>query len=124
MIAGSDGNVDRKEIQVLKKTLTSIGQHPNALFQMSLLLMIPELEKAFDEYVNTPLVPIRLAAELVRMNKMVRQHFPEDAKGFATALYDFGVKIASASGGVFGFGNKISKKEEEVLRIIKGALEL
>ncbi len=46
----------------------------------------------------------------------------EDSKVIGAFLYKLGEEIASASGGFMGFGSKISKKEAEILDLLRTLL--
>ena len=65
---------------------------------------------------------ITIPLTLVKARVAAEEMSSEQAGGFCQVLYDMSEKIASASGGILGFGNKIGKEESAALRLIKTVL--
>ena len=108
-VAWADGDVDEKERAAILEAAEEVGVHkgsPSADLLNEWLKFKPDREilKAWKEYVAA------LSATLP----------DEDSKKLRSALLTLSRAVAEASGGVLGFGHKISKAEREVLDELEG----
>ena len=108
-VAWADGDVDANERAAILEAAEEVGIHkgsPSADLLKEWLKFKPDREilKAWKEYVEA------LSSALS----------PEESKRLRAALLTLSRSVAEASGGVLGFGGKISKAEREVLDELEG----
>jgi hypothetical protein len=108
-VAWADGDVDAKERAAILEAAEEVGVgkgSPSADLLNEWLKFKPDREilKAWKEYVQA------LSSTLS----------PEESRRLRSALLTLGRSVAEASGGVLGFGGKISKAEREVMDEFEG----
>lgn len=108
-VAWADGDVDEKERTAILEAAEEVGVHkasPSADLLEDWLKVKPDREilEAWKEYVDA------LSAALSA----------EEAKKFRSSLLTLSRAVAEASGGVLGFGPKISRAEKAVLDELEG----
>ncbi|MEM8593344.1 MAG: hypothetical protein AAGF06_00810 [Pseudomonadota bacterium] len=122
LVAGADGEVDKKEIVKFMKIMAG-----KTSFEHPLLNQIIETVRDDMEEMSMSMQKegVNYLEELEAVRAIVdRSLTPEQANAFKISLFKLGQQIAEASGGLFGFGAKIGKEEEMVLRVIAGTLEI
>jgi hypothetical protein len=115
LVAGADEEIDRKE---------------QAAFEN--LLRLPVCRDTFGSALFKSLIYFRPAsagddeghrlndAYLTQTRAILHQHLsPEQFNEFRDDVLTFGSIIAAASGGVLGFGNRISKEEKVALKLLE-----
>lgn len=115
-VGGADGKVDQKEREALRTALSEIRVHGVAavVFRSAL--------DDFDAFAAKALAqpgldPLRAVAAVLDA------HFdPMDSEALKDALIHAGERIAEASGGVLGFGSRVSGEEKIALREVGRAL--
>ena len=120
MVAGADGVVDRKEIATIQNLLQ--GQQSCANPALAKILGIARLswDQIAKELQEEALPPLFYFALLMS----VLEKFPDhEAAQIKAGFLTISQAIAESSGGFFGFGSKVSKKEQGVLDFLKSALE-
>lgn len=108
-VAWADGDVDDKERAAILEAAEETGvrkDSPGAALLNEWLKFKPDRDiiRAWKEYVGA------LCANLSK----------DEAKRFRSTLLDRSRKVAQASGGVLGFGRKISKAEQSALDELEG----
>lgn len=121
LVAAADGNVDDKELADFEKMIGASSVFPSELFQKAIRDMRPRLQDYLSEMATEE---VDHEAELKRLNDTLDEQYRAEAKSFKLSLFGLATKIAEASGGFLGVGNKISKEEEEALKTIALALGL
>lgn len=115
-VAGADGRIDRKEVETFQKLMvlsTAAQLFKSPLFQA--LVVFGEnagsetsLSEASLEWFENGFA--------TNAAHLVRQHCPRRERSeFAADVHTLAVAIGNASGGLFGFGNKLSRSEREVI---------
>ncbi len=126
VVAGADGEVDKKEIAAFQKKLVEgvVGASDSAIMQLALVRASSDLEQRLGNLSQQK--PDDLARLIASSRQVVSAGAGADeAAAYATALYAIGEAVASASGGgLFGFGSKIGKEERAVLDGIRTLLQL
>lgn len=112
LVAASDGKVDKKELANFQKVVLGSGKLPSPLLQKAIADMLPNLERYLAELTSGKFDYI---GELKRIGEYVDTNHPSEAQTFKMSLLGLGKLIAESSGGFFGFGNKMSKNEEQAL---------
>ena len=120
-VAASDGKIEKKEAETFVKSLTSGELLENPLMNRIVTNVIHDIPgimaSIFSGEAPSP------AVELLQVRLVVDERMPADqADGFKRALLTLGHSIASASGGLFGFGSKVSKEEKQALAAIATCL--
>lgn len=111
-VAWADGVVDEKERKMLNKMATARGVEEGTKVYTFFQRLINEQPSA-DFFQRSMSV----------VGRIIRR-FPEDVQTDSLKdLSDFCVAVAEASGGVMGFGNKVSDEERTLLREIAGELQ-
>ncbi len=108
-VAWADGDVDEKERAAILEAAEEVGVEkgsPSADLLKEWLKFKPDREvlKVWKEYVAA------LSATLPA----------EESEKFRSALLNLSRAVAQASGGVLGFGSKVSKAERAVLDELEG----
>ncbi|BCS97046.1 hypothetical protein DSLASN_26780 [Desulfoluna limicola] len=113
IVSAADGTIDKKEIKAFGKVLGN-QSHPLTL---ELLASMPDAPHAIiQELLKNPLA---MAERLESIVTDIDDKLPRtDALLFKVALFNIGQEVAEASGGFFGFGKKISKKEKAALTTV------
>lgn len=122
LVAAADGKVDDKEIKEFIKLLTNPGTLENPLLHKVITSTIgsageylTQVLSRSDDYIQ----------ELEKLKRIVDDNLPDsEAREFKMALLQLGKQIAAASGGFFGFGNKISKQKKMALAAIAICLDI
>lgn len=123
LVAGIDGNIDKKEIKAFMNSLKKRATDENKLVSTIFLLAATRLDsdiKSLAEQKGGAMIMIPVS--LMQARKAAEEDYPQDARGFCEVLLDMSTKIASASGGFLGFGNKIGKEEQAALNLIETVL--
>jgi hypothetical protein len=124
LVAGADGNVDKKEIGAFQKGLVGgvLGASNSEIMQQALLHVSKDLDDRLD-------VLTRQSGEAIAKMLFTAQQYvragagPEAAQLFSNALCSLGEQVANASGGGFlGLGSKIGKEEKAILSQIRHIL--
>lgn len=107
--AAADGKVDKKEREQFIRFMSDYTEERSPLFQRAVTAMRPKINQYFA-YLSSPEFDEHESLDLIQ--KTVDAQFTEnEARSFKVALLDLGKSIADASGGFFGFGDKISEEE-------------
>lgn len=117
MVAEADGAVDRKEIASIQNLLHSHQSSPNPVLAKILGIDRGSLDHIARQLQEEALPPLFHFPLLMAVLKKFPDHEAAQIKaGFLTIAQ----VVAESSGGLFGFGSKVSKKE--VLDSLKSAL--
>ena len=120
MVAAADGDVDDHEWIEFQEKMDDYHDFSSELFRRAVTAMLPRLNMYFG-YLASPDFRPREALESIR--DTLALNYPEnDAREFKNELVDLGRKIAEASGGFLGFGDKVSDEEITVLTEITSVL--
>ena len=119
MVAGADGSVDKKEIATIQNLLGSHQSCPLPAFARILGIAQASLQHIGRELQEENIPPLVHIALL----KGVLEKFPEaEAAQLRSGFLAIAQAVAESSGGLFGFGSKVSKSEQGVLDFLKVAL--
>ncbi|MEO7098584.1 MAG: hypothetical protein ABI162_04425 [Luteolibacter sp.] len=119
LVAGADGSVDRKEIAAIRNLLANTQSFPHPVLAKIMGIARTSLEHIAQQLQEEGLPPMIHFALLLG----VLRKFPEDEAAHIKAGFLASANaVAEASGGFFGFGSKVSKREKEVLDFLKGIL--
>ncbi|MDA8018845.1 MAG: hypothetical protein MPN21_15495 [Thermoanaerobaculia bacterium] len=122
-IAGADGSVDGKEIRAFQRSLLSDLDDSTMAMGISIAYAVNHFEKLTKSLVESG--PETMLLVVAAARQQVENLFDADeARTYAERLYGMAEDVAKASGGFFGFGNKISKEEATALRMLKKLLSL
>lgn len=123
MVVAAEGQVDEREIELFEKLLNHPDQAPSPLVSKIIGITQRNLECFIDEILTSETTPPMQLLEICSL--LASDKLPaHDGKNFAKFLYHFAEDVASASGGLFGLGPRISKDEAEVLRSLRMLLLL
>lgn len=105
-VAWSDGKIQHRERATILKILADRGvkEDDQAFILVEALLE----ERPSDEFLD----------EVLEVLSLIAKERPEIVNNLA----EFSVAIASASGGIFGFGSKISAEERDIINSIAEGL--
>jgi len=116
LVAAADGKIDKKEMKACSDVLSDLAsqqEHPLTAKMMQSALL------------NLPIVIPRLLSsenpmeELLNANILINEKIGgEDAKIMKNSVLVMAKKIAEASGGFLGFGNKIDEDEKQALQLL------
>lgn len=122
MVACSDGKLDQKEVAKFVELLAGSGKYDNPLFTRIVTNVITDIPAMLNAVLGEQ---PDISAQLREVRRVVdaRAGF-EAGEAFAHVLLSMGHDIASASGGFFGFGSKISKDEKAALAHLAACLGL
>lgn len=113
IVAAADGKVDRKEVAGLLRLLTDAEHYGSPLLIRIVTNIIDKLDVMAASLGEQGL---NFALELVMVASIVDERMPAaEALAFKRALLTVAEDIAKASGGLFGFGSRISKAERTAL---------
>ncbi|HBE67033.1 MAG TPA: hypothetical protein DDW52_02690 [Planctomycetaceae bacterium] len=123
LIAGADGNIDKKEISDFENSLSKNSRHSNPLVQSIFSAAHSRIQKDLVEILesaksNAGALLIRLAA----CKAIAVEKAPEHADEFFELLIEMSTPVAAASGGFMGFGSKIGKQEKTMLSALEQLL--
>lgn len=122
LISAADGKIDRKEVIEFAKI---IGNPDNQVNPVLKAVLSDISDSAAELLVEMAAEGLNYELELQKLQVAVDQCLPsDDANDFKKALWELGEKIASASGGFWGFGSKISKEETMALDAIADILKI
>ena len=121
LIAGADGDLDQKELKAAAGIIMAKANHP------TLGAIFLDAGRSMPAYAQQLLgpgsSPQALFGALTDACRAVReQHGPQALATFKTQILELATAVASASGGLFGFGSKIDKQEEAMIEAIAHAL--
>ncbi len=119
IISAADGKIDKKEIKTFFTEVMKFATSPNTLVRDVFSSTPSRFEEFADEFMQNP---GNALLKLVHIRQLAEAHHSKHADGFCTALNEMSKNIASASGGFFGFGSKISKDEQSALDVIRNML--
>jgi tellurite resistance protein len=122
LIAGADGNIDKKEFLAFAKMLMGLKHYDHDLINGVYKGTVDNIEDKFNQVIKN----LDLIIPNVKKIRTTLKGKVEDkiADEFCKSLLFVGVKVASATGGILGFGSKISKVEKEMLVRISTMLDL
>jgi hypothetical protein len=119
MVAGADGEVDRKEAVAIHQLLQSHQSCPNPVLAKILGIACGSLEHIAQKLQEEAMPPLFHFAILLGVLKKFPDH---EASQIKAGFLIIAQAVAESSGGFLGFGSKVSKKEKEVLDFLKSAL--
>ena len=120
MIAGADGNIDKKEAKSFLIEVVKYATHQNPLVRE----IFGSTPSRFAEHCNAISESAPLAVLKLALCKVAAETTnPDHAKEFCQVLFNMSKTIASSSGGFFSRG-KVSKDEQKVLDVIAQTLGL
>ena len=123
LVAAIDGTIDKKEIKAFVKDLQQQSNHGNELIKTVFQAAPARFENDVSQISELGGGAIlMLPLKLITARAYATEIAPELADEFCQTLYDLAVKVASASGGFLGFGNKIGKEEQSALDLLKTVL--
>lgn len=116
VVASADSVVDKKETTVLGHTDDFVAERLGSAFATTEEL--PEAVAAAED-LDWPQSPyVKRVAAIVRK-------LPADAhQAYSHAMLELALSVAGASGGVLGFGEKLSADERYAIRRVVSALDL
>lgn len=122
LVAGADGTVDKKEFMAFAKMLLGLKHFDHELIKSVYVGTVTDIETKFNAVVKN----FETILPNVKKIRAILKGKVDDkiADEFCKSLLFVGVKVASASGGILGFGSKISKVEKEMLVRISTMLDL
>jgi hypothetical protein len=117
-VAAADGSIDKKEAIAFAKILNRHGAVASPVFSRILQIAQANVDTFLNEMVASGVSP---ATELISLSALLLSgKIPQDeAVEIAKHLTELGKAIASASGGWFGMGAKISEDEAKALKLIE-----
>ncbi|MES2657886.1 MAG: hypothetical protein V4689_04670 [Verrucomicrobiota bacterium] len=119
LVASCDGSIDKKEMAQFGKLLTNHAKMPAPIVRKILNITTNNVAGMFESLgEKNPAIELIEVGVLLHSGKLPA----EDSKVIGAFLYKLGEEIASASGGFMGFGSKISKKEAEILDLLRTLL--
>lgn len=121
-VAAADGNVDEKEIEAFAKEMIEAPLYKSALAREVFQSIGSELKELLAKYKADPRNQLKHLTDVA--DALDRAVPAEDRDGFKKALITVALKVAQATGGVLGFGDKISKDEKTAIAAIGIALRL
>lgn len=113
MVACSDGKLDQKEVAKFVELLASSGKYENPLITRIITNVITDIPAMLNVVIQEQQDISTLLRDVRRI--VDARAGSEAGEAFAHVLLAMGHDIASASGGFFGFGSKISKDEKTAL---------
>ncbi len=119
IVSAADGKIDKKEIKTFFTEVVKFATDTNPLVREIFGSTPSNFEALAKEFMENPSMAV---VKVALIRSLAEEHHPQHAAGFCTALYEMSKNIASASGGFFGFGSKISKDEQAALNIIQTML--
>jgi uncharacterized tellurite resistance protein B-like protein len=121
-VAGSDGKVEEKEILAFAKEMMEAPLYKSSLAKEVFQSVATELNALLSKYKADQRNQLRHLTDVADV--LDRGVTVGDRDDFKKALVTVAIKVAQASGGVFGFGDKISKDEKSAIGAIGIALRL
>jgi hypothetical protein len=123
MVVAAEGQIAEREIELFEKLLNHPDQAPSPLVSKIISITQRNLECFIDEILTSETTPPMQMLEICSLlaSDKLGTH---DGKDYANFLYHFAEDVASASGGLFGLGPRISKDKAEVLRSLRMLLLL
>lgn len=121
-VATADGKVDKKEGRAFHKILAQAGDLSSQLLRQVLAQATDHAAQFIEALSSGKITPLE---ELESIKKIAGDRLDEEeANLFKKSLLAIGIRVAEASGGLFGFGSKISKQEKAALAALATTLEL
>jgi hypothetical protein len=122
LIAAADGVVETKELRSLAKVLARSAQYQSDLLHRLITNSVAHVPDFIQRLASGD---VDYLQELSKVRDIVDGRFsPSEAKGFKIALIALARDIAEASGGIVGFGDKISDEEKMALAAIIVCLQV
>lgn len=116
LVATADGKIDKKELAKFFSVISDLSNYKSPLTHKVITNIINDISKMVIEISHKEM---SYPAELAKLRVIIDDNLPaEEANKFKMDLVAMGKKIAEASGGFLGLGNKISKEEKTVLNAI------
>lgn len=113
IVAAADGQVDRKELAGFARLLTDAERYGNPLL---IRVVTNIIDKLATMAASLGAEDLNFGIELMKVAAIVDERLPAaEAQAFKRALLSVAEDIAKASGGLFGFGSRISKTERTAL---------
>jgi hypothetical protein len=107
--AAADDHVDDAEWDRFLRIMSDYNDYQSELFHRAVNAMRPRINQYFA-YLSSPEFDAQESLE--QISSTLDENYGEtEARQFKTTLLDLGKKIAEASGGFLGFGEKISEEE-------------
>lgn len=126
LVAGVDGDIDKKEILSFAEALAGHAAGDNTLIRETFAAAPEKFAQHLTDIIAEvgPGAAMLIPFQIKTAMQIAREQHPADADGFAQALYDVAYTVADASGGFFGLGSKISTQEKTALEMLEVALGL
>lgn len=122
IVAGADGKIDQKEVTAFKKLLVEGLLSDIELMKLVTNELLQDLEQLTGEVFAGQMDPNE-CMESIR-NAVDTELTKEEALAFKLALLTIGKKIAQASGGFLGLGNRICLSEKQAMAKLAAALHV
>ena len=122
IVAGADGRIDQKEVTAFKKLLVEGLLSDIELMKLITNELLQDLENLTSEVFSGNMDPNQ-CMESIR-NAVDVELTEEEALAFKLALLSIGKKIAKASGGFLGLGNRICLSEKQAMVTLAAALHV
>lgn len=120
LVAASDGKVDRKEIAAFGNQLVEADKYADPLLTRIVTNVVNDVAPMVAQVLEQP---PEFATELRQARALVDARIsPEAGRRFGEAVLAMARDVASASGGFFGFGSRISRTEQLALAVIADSL--
>jgi hypothetical protein len=119
-VAGADGKVDEKEISVFATEMMEAPLYKSDLAKEVFGTIFGQLAVLLEKYKADPRDLLKHLTDVADV--LDRVVGGPEREGFKRALLAVAVKVAQASGGMFGFGDKISKNEKAAVTALGVAL--
>ena len=113
IVAGADGNIDKKEIRAFQKEVLTGVVTESELLQRVMVQVVTEFETLIKEFLNREIDAREKLGEILSI--INTKLGDREALEFKLSLFGMGKSVAEASGGFLGFGSRISKQEKEAL---------
>jgi tellurite resistance protein len=123
LVAASDGNVDKKEVEGFGKVLHGLAaQQGNAAVARMMRTTAEQLDEILPRILSGKTNP---AQTMQALNMLINDRFSEeDAQIMKASLLFLAHQVAASSGGFLGMGPKISKDEKAALAALADILGL
>ncbi|WP_321405867.1 hypothetical protein [Tolumonas auensis] len=125
LMAFADGKIDLKETKALAEVVLNPDMFQNDFLVQLIRDAIPEINHTSIPQCLAPIMNNNpdYVEKLNNLKRAIDKNLnTSEALEFKKALINLGYKIADASGGLFGMGNRVCKQEKQMLRTIASIL--